>query len=104
MEGGMADNTVEKEIDGDLPIDDIERAIGAFELGFASYVSNRMSAVGGPKLNTITFEKLVLKKPRPFKLTLRTADAPSGFTKIRDDVMFIGGKTENVTAWRKDAA
>ncbi|MDP2606154.1 MAG: hypothetical protein Q8S00_26730 [Deltaproteobacteria bacterium] len=99
----MAD-TAEKDISGDLPLEKIEEAIAAFELGFAKYLSNKISAVGGPKINTITFEKLILKRPTEFKLTLRTAQPPSGFSKIRDDVMFVGGKTENVTAWRKDAA
>lgn len=97
-------DTTPREISGDLPLDQIERAIAAFELGFAKYLSNEMSAVGGPKINTITFEKLILKKPNAFKLTRRTAEPPSGFSKIRDDVMCVGGKTENVTAWRKDAA
>jgi hypothetical protein len=97
-------DTREKEVSGDLSLDQIEIAIGAFEFGFSKYLSNEMSPAGSAKINKITFEKLILKKPNRFRLTLRTAEAPNGFTKIRDDVMFVGGKIENVTAWRKDTA
>jgi hypothetical protein len=89
-------------IDGSKSIDEIQRAIAGFEAGFKKYVSNEIPAVGGSKTNKITFEELILELPNEFKLTLATAGPPAGFSKIRQDAMFVQGKNVQVIAWRKD--
>ena len=95
---------VTRVIDGSKKIDEIERAIAGAEADFMKYVSNEISAVGGSKTNKITFEELNLELPNEFKLTLAAAGPPAGFSKIRQDAMFVQGTNVQVIAWRKDTA
>jgi hypothetical protein len=93
---------VTRVIDGSKKIDEIQRAIAGAEAEFMKYTGNEISAVGASKTNKITFEELGLELPNEFKLTLATANPPNGFSKIRQDAMFVEGTNVQVIAWRKD--
>jgi hypothetical protein len=91
---------------GTRTLAETETAIQDHEGGYARFLSNRLSADGGVKKNMVKFEQLELGSPRPnpFKLALSTAAVPDGYSKIWQGAMFVSGRTENVTAWRKDTA
>lgn len=84
-------------ISGALTLTQIESAI-QFEEGKSNeFISSGVSG----KNNLVDFKKLPLGEfPKELKLTLSTAAAPDGFSKIWQGAMIVSGKTEDVIAWR----
>jgi hypothetical protein len=92
----MADRT--GRISGTFTLAQIEAAIQFQEAQSFEFLTSRIESGTD---NLADFKKLPLGEfPKELKLTFSSATAPSGFSKIWEGEMFVGGEPGDVIAWR----